>query len=134
LAPYAAQSSKLGCSSSYTRGARIEQPPIGTKSGLLRLRLSLEGSVIIALAAYLVIGGTLGFFWNRSELNRSPVRRLAPSFCAFLLAWPALVAGALVVAAVWTRVWRRAHNGDRPAQPRTRFDAVFAKSPAPHPL
>lgn len=91
----------------------------------------------VVLAAYLLFGGALGLLWNRAELGRVPLRRLAPSFCAFVVAWPLLAAGTVAVAAVWTRIWRKTHERDHPAAPpqnRAASPRIGEDAPNPHPL
>jgi len=61
---------------------------------------------------YVLIGAALGCLWNRAEFGRASWRRSAPSYAAALLAWPALLAVAIAVAAIWTLIWRRAHASD----------------------
>ncbi|MGH7087355.1 MAG: hypothetical protein ACREFQ_00465 [Stellaceae bacterium] len=88
------------------------------------------------LAAYLLIGATMGLLWNRAELGRAPVRRLVPSFCVFLAAWPVLAIGMIVIAGIWTRIWRKTHEADHPPAPKLRPEApaFTGNSPEPHPL
>lgn len=88
------------------------------------------------LAAYLLIGALAGFLWNRSELGRTSLKRLVPGYCAFLFLWPLLILGAVAVAAVWTKVWRKTHAEDHPIEPDRRAELpAFAKETAePHPL
>jgi hypothetical protein len=92
--------------------------------------------VTVELAAYLLIGGMLGFLWNRAELGRAPLRRILPSFAAFLVAWPALALGMIAIAGFWTRVWRKAHADEHPPAPDRHAPAApsFAEGPKPHPL
>jgi hypothetical protein len=69
----------------------------------------------VAVLLYLAVGTALGWAWNRAEFGRVGFRRIAPSFCAFIVLWPGLVAYAIAIAALWTRIWRRAHDTDAPA-------------------
>lgn len=71
----------------------------------------------VAVLLYLVVGAALGLAWNRAEIGRAGFRHVAPSLAAFVIAWPGLAACAIVVAAIWTRIWRRAHDTDIPAEP-----------------
>jgi hypothetical protein len=84
---------------------------------------------------YVLIGAALGCLWNRAEFGRSSWRRTAPSYAASLLAWPGLVAVAIAVAAIWTRLWRRAHAADaKVVETRAPVAAPLAISELSHPV
>ena len=80
----------------------------------------------VGMLVYLLVGIALGWAWNRAEFGRVGFRRIAPSLCGFILAWPCLVAYAIVVAAVWSRIWKRGHRDDAPI-------STFRGEPAPVP-
>jgi hypothetical protein len=75
---------------------------------------------------YLSIGAALGCLWNRAEFGRASWRRTLPSYAALLVAWPCLIVCAIASAAIWTRLWRRAHAADT--------KIVEARTPASLPL
>jgi hypothetical protein len=79
----------------------------------------------VAVLLYIFVGAALAWAWNRAELRRVGLRRVAPSAAAFILAWPALVACVVAIAAVWTRIWRRTHDTSAPAAP-SRDDTSIA--------
>src|ERR1700733_1363572 len=92
-----------------------------------------------AALVYLLVGIAFGWAWNRAEIGRAGFRRIAPSFFGFVLVWPCLVACALVVAAAWARVGRRAHQEDptvsiarEPAAPMPSF--AGAEPEPSHPI
>jgi hypothetical protein len=68
----------------------------------------------VGALVYLLVGIAFGWAWNRAEFGRAGFRRIAPSFFGFVLAWPGLLACAIVVAAAWSCLWRRAHREDAP--------------------
>lgn len=89
----------------------------------------------VAVFLYFVVGAALGCAWNRAEFGRVAFRRTASSLAAFMLAWPCLVACAVVVAAIWTRIWRRAHDADtKPAPPRDRSAPLPPFAQPSHPV
>ena len=89
----------------------------------------------IAVLLYLLVGAALGWAWNRAEIGRVGFRRVAPSLAAFVVAWPGLAACAIVVAAIWTRIWRRAHDADtRAAPPRDRSAPLPPFAQPSHPV
>ena len=91
----------------------------------------------VAILLYLAVGAALGWAWNRAEFGRIGFRRTAPSIGAFILAWPCLAACAVALAAIWTRIWRRAHDKDASAttsRDRPAPVAPFAPPEPSHPL
>jgi hypothetical protein len=76
--------------------------------------------VAVDVLVYLLVGIALGWAWNRAEFGRAGFRRIAPSLCGFILFWPCLVAGAVIVTVLWSRIWKRTHEDDAAIAPPRR--------------